>query len=154
MSRVRIPSKTWILVCDGSKALLFQNVGDERAINLKASDVLIEPHPPTRELGTDQPGRTYDSMDGSPAAVDTTDWHERAEVDFLRKVSEKLDEAVRVHQVKHVVVIAPPKALGILRGQLTPGVRAVLTAEIAKDLVKLPTPELERRLSAMGELPD
>lgn len=141
-------------MCDGSKALLFQNVGDERALSLKATDVLIEPHPPTRDLGTDRPGRTHDSMDGSSAAMDTPDWHELAEVDFLRKVSEKLDKAVRVHQVKHLVVVAPPRALGILRGQLSAGVRDVLVAEIAKDLVKHPTHEIERHLSAMGQLPD
>lgn len=47
------------MACDGSKALLFQNVGDAQAIKLKATEVIVEPHPPARELGTDRPGRAY-----------------------------------------------------------------------------------------------
>jgi len=31
MNRIRVSAKTWVLVCDGSKALLFQNAGDAQA---------------------------------------------------------------------------------------------------------------------------
>lgn len=44
MERITVPSKSWILVCDRSKALLFQNTGDALALNLKAVDVQFEPH--------------------------------------------------------------------------------------------------------------
>ena len=153
MNKVTIPSMSWILVCDGSKALLFQNVGDAQAINLKAAEVFVEAHAPTRELGTDRPGRSYDSGDGSPSAMQGTDWHEAAEAEFLRKIAEKLDEVVRMRDIKHLVVVAPPKALGMLRKQFTPAVQSVLSADVAKDLVKLPTIEIERHLSAMAQLP-
>lgn len=153
MSRLTIPSLSWIVVCDGSKALLFQNAGDAQALDLKVAEVLLEWHPPTRDLGTERAGRAYDSMDGSRSAVSDTSLHEAAEAAFLRDLASKLDEVVRLRKVKHLIVAAPPKALGILRDQFTRGVRAVLSAEIAKDLVKLPTPEIERHLSAMSQLP-
>jgi protein required for attachment to host cells len=141
---------SWILVCDAAKALLFQNVGDAQALNLKAAEVRLEPHPPTRDLGSDRPGRAFDSGDGSPSAMENTDWHNAAEADFLRGLAGRLDELVRKHGVKHLIVVAPPKALGILRQHFTPAVRDVLSAEIPKDLVKLPTIEIERRLSAIA----
>ena len=152
MDRVTFPSESWILICDGSKALLFRNAGDERALNLKAEHVLLEPHLPTHELGTDRPGRAYDAMDGSRSAMEETDWHREAEAKFLQELAKKLDVVVRERKVRHLAIVASPKALGVLRDQLTPSVRAVVSAELAKDLVKLPTPEIERHLSAMGEL--
>lgn len=152
MDRLRISSKTWVLVCDGSKALLFQNMGDAQALNLKALEVFVEPHPPTRDLGTDRPGRTYDSMGGSRSSVQDPDRHQQAEDRFLRETSNKIDELVRSATIKALVIAAPPKALGILRTCMTPATRAVVSAEIAKDLVKLPTKEIEQHLATMGEL--
>ena len=153
MKRASIPSMGWILVCDGSKALLFRNEGDAQAIKLKAIDVLEEVHPPTRDLGSDRPGRAYDSMDGSRSSMEETDWHRVAEAQFLQRLAKKMDEFVRSHVIEHLIIAAPPRALGLLRDELTPAVSAVLSAEVAKDLVKLPTAEIERHLEAMGELP-
>lgn len=153
MKRFTVPSKSWILVCDGSKALLFQNAGDALAPNLKAVDVQFEAHEQTRELGEERPGRVHESLGERRSSMEAPDYHAIAETQFLAKAIRRLDELVREHKVKHLIVAAPPKALGILRGQFTPGIRAVLSAEIAKDLVKLPTVEIERHLLAMGEGP-
>lgn len=152
MDRLRISSKTWVLVCDGSKALLFQNLGDAQALNLKALEVFVEPHPPARDLGTDRPGRTHESMGVSRSSVQGTDRHQQAEDNFLHEVSRNIGELVRSARIKALVVAAPPKALGLLRTCMTPATRAVVLAEIAKDMVKLPTREIEQHLSAMGEL--
>jgi protein required for attachment to host cells len=150
MSRIRIPSRSWIVVCDGAKALFFQNIGDAQALSLKAVEVRLEPHPPTRDLGSDRPGRSFSAKSGSPSAVENTNWHDAAEADFLRGLAFKLDGLVLTQGVANLFIVAPPKALGILRQHLTPTVRQVLSAEIPKDFVKLPTIEIERRLSAMA----
>jgi protein required for attachment to host cells len=153
MNRMTIPSMSWVLVCDGSKALLFQNVGDSQAINLRAVEVRIERHPPAREGGTDRPGRTIDSMDGSRSSTESKDWHEAAEAEFVRALVDKLDETTREHRVKHLTVVAPPRALAVLRKHYTAAVRKVVSSEISKDLVKLPTIEIEAHLAAMSRLP-
>lgn len=49
------------------------------------------------------------------------------------------------------MLIAPPKALGTLREHLLPFARATVLAEIAKDFVKLPIPEIEMHLA--GRVP-
>ena len=153
MGPVRIPSMSWIVVCDGAKVLLFQNIGDAQALNLKVAEVQIEQHPPSRDLGTDRAGRAFDSGDGSRSAMENTDWHNAAEADFLRRLAGRLDEFVQKQGVEHLFVVAPPRALGILRQHFTPAVQKALSAEISKDLVKLPTIEIERHLSAMAQLP-
>ena len=56
MAKHGIPWKGWVLVCDGSKALMLQNEGDDELINLKVVDAVEEKHEATHEMGTDRPG--------------------------------------------------------------------------------------------------
>lgn len=149
MTLTTFPSKSLILVCDGAKALLFENAGDAQAIQLKALDVSVEPHPPTRMMGADRPTRVYDSMDGSRSGTEQTNWHDEAESAFLARVAKVLDRAVSELKPPHVAVVAPPRALGILRQEMAEATRAALSAEIGKDLVKHPVPEIESQLAAM-----
>lgn len=153
MSRLLLHNKAYVLVCDGSKALFYANVGDAQAISLEVVKTLVDHHPPTRELGTDRPGRSFESMSSSRSAVRQTDWHEAAEATFLRQAAEAFDEIVRTEHLRQAVVIAPARALGILRTHLSEEVRRILSAELARDLVKLPKDKLEAFLQSEGELP-
>jgi protein required for attachment to host cells len=152
MTRARFPHGSLILVCDGAKALLFENAGDARDLNLKLIEARDEFHPPTRELGDDRPTRVYDSMDGSRSGTEQTDWHTEAERAFLRATAQQFDELVAERRARHVAIVAPPKALAVLRGAVAAPTREALVAELARDLVKLPTYEIERHLAALGEL--
>jgi len=144
---VRIPWKSWVLVCDGAKALLLRNDGDATLLNLVLVKALEEPAPATRELGTDKPGRTHESVGHARSAMEQTDWHTQAESTFLRDVAAELDRAVREHGIKSLVLAAPPKALGLLRKEMTDSVQACVKAEIAKDLARLSTHEIEKYLA-------
>lgn len=151
MDQVRIPHKGLVLICDGAKALLFENRGDAQALNLKAVEVQLESHPPTRALGTDRPGRAHESLGEHRSAQAAPDWHEIAETEFLERLAEHID-ALAQTEAKFLALVAPPRALGVIRHTLTPRARDLVTAEIGKDWTKLPTPEIERSLAAMGEL--
>ncbi|MEP9366052.1 host attachment family protein [Xanthobacter sp. VNH20] len=148
MEHVHIPWKGWVLVCDGRKALLFRNDGDAELLNLSAVDVLSQPDAPARDLGTDRPGRVYQSHGAARSAVEDVDRHAQAEADFLAALAVTLGKVVQENEVGSLVLVAPPRALGILRKHLPPAVTAVLKAEVAKDLVGLTTPEIERHLAA------
>lgn len=150
--RVTIPHDSWVLVCDGAKALLFQNAGDNSALDLKVADVRFEPHPPSRESGTERPGRVHESLGSGRSSVSGTDWHAAGEVEFLHSIAAELDTVVRTHGVKRLVVVAPPRALGVLRQSFTSAVRAAVVAEIAKDLARLSNAEIEDHLAILSEL--
>jgi protein required for attachment to host cells len=147
MNRVAIAAGTWVLVCDGAKSLLFENIGDAQAIHLKLIETNIDSHPPTHELGTERPGRAYDSMDGSRSAMAITDWHATSEEQFLRRVAERLNGFVAAGRIRRVIIVAPPKSLGVLRDRFSTALRDAISAEIARDLVKMPTAEIERILA-------
>ena len=80
--------------------------------------------------------------------MEQTDWHTQEEEKFLRKVADRLDAAANAGQVKSLILVAPPRALGVLRQTYSHTLRAAVRAELDKDFVKLPLHEIEKHLAA------
>ena len=147
MQKLKIRQGDWVIVCDGKKALVLENAGDEKFLNLKTREVYEQPDLKTRELGTDAPGRTFNSVGAGRSALEPTDWHAQEEDRFLCKLAERLDAAVNAGQAQALILIAPPRALGVLRQTYSHGLRAAIRVEIDKDFVKLPLHEIEKHLA-------
>lgn len=147
MSSMSIHKGEWVVVCDGAKALVLENVGDAKFPNLKTIEVLEHDDLATHEQGTDKPGRSHSSVGHGRSAVGQTDWHDQAEHAFLTKLAHHLDAAVGAGKTKSMIVVAPPRALGMLRPAYTHALKGAVRAELDKDLVKMPVHEIEKRLS-------
>jgi protein required for attachment to host cells len=147
MSGVKIAQGEWVLVCDGAKALVLENIGDEKFPNLRTKEVFEQDDPKTHEQGTDAPGRSINSIDARRSAMEQTDWHDQAEHRFLQRLAGHLDAAVNSGQTKSLIVVAPPRALGVLRQAYSHNLRTALRAEIDKDLVRLPVHQIEKHLA-------
>ena len=145
---VKVHQGAWVVVCDGAKALVLENVGDAKFLNLKTREVFDQPDPKTHEIGTDAPGRAISSVGTARSAMEQTDWHDQAEQRFLQKLANHLDTEVQAGKTKSVFLIAPPRALGVLRQSYTHALRNALRAEIDKDFVMLPVDEIEKHLAA------
>jgi protein required for attachment to host cells len=148
MSVLSIHEGEWVVVCDGAKALILENAGDAKFPNLKTRDVFEHKALATHDLGTDKPGRSHSSVGHGRSAVAQTDWHDQAEQEFLADLVKKLDGAVEQHKVKTLIIVAPPRALGMIRPLYSVALRAAVRAELDKDLVKLPVHEIEKHLTA------
>jgi protein required for attachment to host cells len=147
VTRWRVEPGVWVVVCDGAKALVLEKAGGEdRPMSLKIREVHEHPDPKTSEQGTDAPGRTINSIGEIRSALEQTDWHDQAERTFLAKLADRLDAALLAGKAKALIMVAPPRALGMIRQSYSSHVRDALRAEIDKDFVKLPVPEIERRL--------
>ncbi|HET9903592.1 MAG TPA: host attachment protein [Xanthobacteraceae bacterium] len=151
MPKAKLDAGAWIVVCDGGKALVLQNVGDEKFPNLQTRETYTNENPPAREQGTDVPGRVQPSVGTSRSAVEETDWHAQAERAFLRRLCRHLDQAVMSGKAKSIVLVAPPRAMGVLREELSQAARETVRAEIARDLTNLPAYEIEKRLVENSE---
>src|SRR5262245_15069364 len=147
MTKLKIRQGDWVVVCDGKKALVLENAGDEKFLNLKTREVFDHPDAKTHELGTDAPGRSYSSVGHGRSAVEQTDLHAQEEEKFLRKLAAHLDAAVKAGEAKSLVIVAPPRALGLLRQAYSHSLRQALRAEVDKDFVKLPVHEIEKHLA-------
>ncbi|MFK8253929.1 baeRF12 domain-containing protein [Ancylobacter terrae] len=144
--RLRIEAGTWVVICDGRKALVLANRGDAMFPNLRTVEVHEQDNPRSSEQGSDAPGRVHASVGAARSAVETTDWHAEAERAFLRGVALRLEAALAAGETRHLIVVAPPHALGQLRTLYPRAVQAALAAEIDRDLVRLPIHEIERHL--------
>ena len=147
MTDVKIRKGDWLVVADGANAVILENAGTVAAPRLKTRATYQQEDPPTRELGTDAPGRAINSVDGRRSAMEQTDWHQQAEERFLIDLAGRLDAAVAAGQAKSLVLVAPPRALGIIRRIYSSALRRALRAEIEKDLVRKPLHEIERHFA-------
>jgi protein required for attachment to host cells len=147
MQKLKIRQGDWVIVCDGKKALILENAGDEKFLNLKTREVQEHADLKTSDLGTGEPGRSFSSVGSGRSAVEQTDWHRQEEDRFLQKLVSQLDHSVKVGEVKSLVIVAPPRALGVLRQAYPHTLRAAVQAEIDKDLVRLPVHEIEKHLA-------
>jgi protein required for attachment to host cells len=148
MAILKIHQGDWVVVCDGAKALILENAGDGMHPDLKTKEVHGHTDAKTREQGTDAPGRSVNSVGARRSAMEQTDWHDQDEQRFLTELAGRLDAAVTAGETKSVIVVAPPRALGVLRQAYSGGLRNAVRAEIDKDYVSMPVHEIEKRLAA------
>lgn len=147
MAELLIRHGEWVVVCDGAKALILENAGDTKFPNLKTIKVLEQKDLPTRALGTDAPGRTNSSIGNNKSAVEQTDWHDQAERNFLVQLVQQLDSAVVSGKTKSLIMVAPPRALGMIRPAYSQVLKGAVRAEVDKDFVKMPVHEIEKHLT-------
>jgi protein required for attachment to host cells len=148
MSNLKIRHGDWVVVCDGKKALVLENEGDTKFLNLKTRNVYEHEDAATREMGTDAPGRAFNSVGSGRSAMEQTDWHDQEEQRFLHMLLGHLDAAVNAGKTKSLIIVAPPRALGMLRQSYSHSLRNALRAEIDKDLTRMPVGDIEKHLAA------
>ncbi|WP_257165158.1 host attachment protein [Bradyrhizobium sp. SRS-191] len=148
MDKMKVGTGDWIVVCDGRKALILENVGDSMFPNLHTKEVHEHENERTSAQGSDVPGSVQQSFGHARSSVEQTDWHDQAERAFLKQIADRLHHAVLAGETKGVTMVASPRALGMIRADYSDAVRRVLHGEIHKDLVKLPVYEIEKQLLA------
>lgn len=147
MTALLIRHGEWVVVCDGAKALVLENAGDIRTPNLKTVQVYEQKDLATHASGTDAPGRTFNSAGNMRGAVEQTDWHDQAERAFLTQLAQHLDEALATGRAKSFIVVASPRALGMIRPAYSHALKGAVRSEVDKDLVKMPVHEIGKRLT-------
>lgn len=147
----RIQNRDWIAVCDGRKAILFQNEGDSEYPVFSVREVMEHAVVSNRDLDTDRPGRVHESATTARSAIEPVDHHDLDEKTFLGEVAKRLDELLVAGQLQHLVIVAPPRALGAIRKVYSSAVRGAIRAEIDQDLVKVPVGEIEHKFAVRRE---
>ncbi|ULK98620.1 host attachment protein [Bradyrhizobium sp. I71] len=150
MDKMRMAKGDWLVVCDGRKALILENLGDDKFPNLHTREVHEQSNPSTTAQGSDAPGRLHPAAGGARSSVEQTDWHDEAERAFLRGLAGRLDAAINSGETKALTMVASPRALGMIRADYSDVVRKALQGEVSKDLVKLPVYEIEKQLLLSG----
>lgn len=149
MKTTKIKTGDWIVVCDGRKALILLNKGDEKFPDFHVDQVFEHADSSTHELGAGAPGRVHQSSGVARSAVRQTDWHDAAEQHFLNTLAHRIDGAMKMPNAPDsIFIVAPPRALGMLRNSYTSAMRGKIRAEVSKDYVALPIHEIEKHLAS------
>ena len=146
MNKMKIGTGDWIVVCDGRKALILENLGDRMFPNLHKKEVHEHPDSSTRMQGSDAPGSVHQSMGSARSSIEQTDWHDQSERTFLKALADRLNIAVTTGETTALTIVPSPRALGMIRPDFSVAVRKAVQGEIAKDLVKMPIHEIEKQL--------
>jgi protein required for attachment to host cells len=149
--QLHIPRGTLVVIGDGAKALFLRNTGSAHNIDLHVERVLEHENPPTREQGTDQPGRVTSRVAIQRSAMEETDWHRLGEKRFAVEIADVLGRLANDDPRQKFILVAPPAALGDLRKALEKSVADRVLAELPKDLTSHPLPEI-RKLLVRGDL--
>lgn len=147
MIHVSIPASALVLIADGKRARFLRNAGDPQHVELVTERELEQSNPPTRAQGSDRPGRFHSGNGVGRSAVEQTDWHRQAEERFAAQIADALYRLAHARAFDDLVVVAPPKVLGVLRSSFHAEVATRVVAEVPKDLTHRPVHELARLFS-------
>jgi protein required for attachment to host cells len=137
----------WIVVADAARARILSCEG--RACH-GLKDVEAFSHSESRaqnqDLVSDRQGRGWASASGDArhAMDEPTDPAQHERERFARAVAERLKTAHHQGVFKHLAIIASPSFLGVLREVLDRQVAHMIRAEVAKNVVKVESPEALR----------
>lgn len=144
---IRLEHGCWVLVADGEKALFLRNEGDAAYPHLQVVRELHEENPPTREQGTDRPGRYFDAGAPNKSSFEETDWHRIEKERFAEEVANQLYRLAHRGRFDKIFLVAPPTVLGALRRVLHKEVDQRVAGALPKTLTNHTMYEIENVLA-------
>ena len=135
---------TWIVAADASRARVLQVADRERLVEIEN---LVNPEGrlQNREVTSDAAGR-FPGKDrpGGHSSDDETHAVDHLDEVFAKRVGEYLDKARTDHRYDELVLVAPPKFLGMMRKKIGREVEKLIVNELPKDLSWVNARDLER----------
>ncbi len=143
-----LPHNALVLVADGRKMLFFRNHGDENHIDLRT-----EAHDARRyqrkdrEIKTDAPGMTRQGFGYGRSTYEEPDFHQQEEDRWVKDAADELKARVLRNDFEALAIVAPPKALGVLKDCLHKEVERRIVCTVNKEMTGRPIPDIEALLN-------
>jgi protein required for attachment to host cells len=132
----------WIAIADGEHARFVRRDASNVLRTISAVDS-ASAHLRSRDIGSDRPGRSFESAGPAHHAVgEPQDLHRLEKDRFAQFVAGELNAAAAREAFDELLLVAPAHAMRELRGALNDGAVKKLVGTLEKDLVKTPDHEL------------
>lgn len=141
-----LPHNALVLVADGRKILFFRNHGDESQIDLRTEAHDEREDRKDRDYHTDAPGTQGQRWGDARPAMEETDWHQLEEDRWIKDAADELKKRVLRNDFEALAIVAPPKALGVLKKCLHKEVERRLICTVDKEMTGRPIPDIEALL--------
>jgi len=145
---VLLKTGSWVLVADGQKALFLRNDLNTKDYDLRVVWHQESENPPSIDQGSDRAGRANSVPGMRRAALQETDWHQLSEDHYGKEIAAILDRAAHDGAFDEIVLVAPPKVLGVLRAEISQKTMKKVVAEVPKTLTNHPIEKIESLLKS------
>jgi protein required for attachment to host cells len=130
------------LIADGEHARLVTSDANH-VLRTSLSFDSATAHKASHDLGSDSPGRSFESGGPTRHAMATKhDPHQLEKMKFARFVAAEAGKAASEGQFDHLVLAAPAHVLREIEAALDTRTEAMVAGKLLKDLVKVPDHEL------------
>jgi protein required for attachment to host cells len=142
-----LPHDALVLVADGRKMLFFRNHGDENHIDLRTESHDARRHQrKDREIKTDAPGTVKQSFGYGRSTYEEPDFQQQEEDRWVKDAADELKARVLRGDFDALAIVAPPKALGVLKDCLHKEVERRIVCTVNKEMTGRPIPDIEALL--------
>lgn len=142
-----LPHNALVLVADGRKMLFFRNQGDENQIDLRTESHDARQDRKDRYFRTDAPGTEKQSFGYGRSTYEETDFHQLEEDRWIKDAAEELKARALRGDFEALAIVAPPKALGVLKKCLHKEVERRIVCTVNKEMSGRPIPDIEALLN-------
>ena len=146
-----LPHNALVLVADGRKMLLFRNRGDENQIDLRTEAHDEREDRKDSDIKTDAPGVQQQSTGYGRSTYEETDFHQQEEDNWVKDAAAELKRRALANDFDALAIIAPPKALGVLRKELHKEVERRIVCTVNKEMTDRPIPDIEALLTSQTQ---
>jgi len=144
---IRKKLKIWLLVADGAQAQLYDVFFNPVHIESIANGHFSGSRKMTRDLESDRPGVSFESVGGARHAIERrTNAHQRNEDALIDKVATVVNIAVEGKKFDKLIVAAPARALAAFRKGINKRTAEKVHAQISSEWTKLSRKDIEGRL--------
>jgi protein required for attachment to host cells len=151
-----LPHDALVLVADGRKILFFRNHGDGSQIDLRTEAHDQRADRKDSDIKADAPGSVQQSGGYGHSTYEETDFHQQEEDRWIEDLAANLNARALRNDFEALAIVAPPKALGVLRKKLHKEVERRIVCTVNKEMSGRPIPDIEALLeshTAPDELP-
>ena len=141
-----LPHNALVLVADGRKMLFFRNHGDENQIDLRTEAHDQREDRKDREIKSDAPGTVKQSAGYGRSTYEETDFQQQEEDRWIKEAADELKSRVLRNDFDALAIVAPPKALGMLKKGLHKEVERRIVCTVNKEMSGRPVPDIEALL--------
>ena len=142
--------RTWVLIADGRCARVYETPGRAKDLEAVEGMTFETESPPSREINSDRPGRSYESKGHARHAIEAhSDPHREAKRQFAHRLAAAIDAGRAGKRFDKLVVVAPAVTMGDLRAAFSEGTRSTIASELVADLTKVPARDLPPHLEGV-----
>ena len=141
-----ISRKAWVVVADGSRASIYENVGEIGEVSLKLLRAVDQHNARKRDDGHDHTSQAMGGQGHNKSSMEPKDPQAADKHNFLQLLVDGLTYDVQSGQCTEMVLIAAPASLGDMRHHMPAALVAKIVKEINKDYTHMAPNELSKTL--------